>query len=280
MAGFKTHLTVSTLAGIGYGAGAYWLYHLPPETCIFAAGVCGVSGMLPDIDSDPGRPLKESLSFAAAVVSTMLVDRLQQFHLSMEGIVLACAAMYLLVRFGGSALLQRFTAHRGMFHSLPAAVIFGELAFLLMSGDAVLRWYKAGAVTLGYLSHLILDEMYSVEYVRGRMTLKRSFGTAVKLLGQKWLPNLVVYGSLGLLSFLVWKEPDWMAEHSYQQRLGQATANVVEKIVEYSEGSTARNAPGNDPAVTTGGNDRLLSPIWRNPADAPRTGQAPDGYVR
>jgi hypothetical protein len=167
-----------------------------------------------------------------------------------------------------------------MFHSLPAAVIFGELAFLLMSGDAVLRWYKAGAVTLGYLSHLVLDEMYSVEYVRGRMTLKRSFGTAVKLLGQKWLPNLLVYGSLALLSFLVWKEPNWMAEHSYQQRLGQATAEVVERIVEFSEGSTAQRSQSNDSALTPGGNDRLLPANRWDSGDAPRTGQAPDGYVR
>ena len=64
-----------------------------------------------------------------------------------------------------------------MFHSLPAALIAGELAFLLASGDDVrLRIYKAGAVVLGYVSHLVLDELYSLEWYRGRLRLKRSFG--------------------------------------------------------------------------------------------------------
>jgi len=250
MAGFKTHLTVSTLAGIGYGAVAYWLVHAPAETCIFAAGLCSVSGMLPDIDSDPGRPLKESLCFAAAVVSTMLVDRFQQLSVSMETIVLASAAVYLLIRFGASALLQRFTAHRGMFHSLPAAVLFGEAAFLLMSGDVSLRWYKAGAVTLGYLSHLILDEMYSVQYVRGRMALKRSFGTALKLFGQKWLPNLAVYAGVGLLTFLAFKEPDWMAEHAAARRLDQATAVMMEFLFDPDDSADDIETPA--PATRTG----------------------------
>jgi hypothetical protein len=285
MAGFKTHLTVSTLAGIGYGAGAYWLYHAPAQTCIFAAGLCSVSGMLPDVDSDPGRPLKESLSFAAAVVSTMLVDRIQQFGVSMEMIVLASAAMYLLIRFGASALLRRFTAHRGMFHSLPAAVLFGEVAFLLMSGEWPLRCYKAGAVSLGYLSHLILDEMYSVQYVRGRMALKRSFGTALKLFDRKWLPNMVVYGSVGLLTFLVVKEPDWMAEHAAEQKLEQATALMMEFLLEHDD-----PAPAETPARIAGQRKTTaalpdVAPADSAadvdaPADATRTGSSPERFFR
>jgi len=268
MAGFKTHLAVSTLAGVGYGAGAYWLYHAPAETCIFAAGLCSVSGMLPDVDSDPGRPLKESLSFAAAVISTMLVDRFQQFHLSMEGITLACAATYLVIRFGFSAVLKRFTAHRGMFHSLPAAVVFGEVAFLLMSGDVALRWYKAGAVTLGYLSHLVLDELYSVGVVRGRMAVKRSFGTALKLFGRKWLPNLAVYVGVGLLTFLVVKEPDWMAKHATEQNLDWATAIMMEYFLEPDDPAPAETPPRTAAAPVAG-------PFGPSTDPPPRSGQSP-----
>jgi hypothetical protein len=99
MAGFKTHLTVSTLAGIAYGGAAYSLYGFPPAACVLAGGLCSVSGMLPDIDSDSGKPVRESLSFAAAVVSTMLVDRFRQLGLSTQSIVLAAATAYVVVRF-------------------------------------------------------------------------------------------------------------------------------------------------------------------------------------
>ena len=52
------------------------MYGVPWPTCVLAGGLCGVSGMLPDIDSDSGRPLHESMAFAAAVVPMMLLHRL------------------------------------------------------------------------------------------------------------------------------------------------------------------------------------------------------------
>ena len=210
MAGFKTHITVSSVLGVGYGGAAHWLYGVPWPTCVLAGGLCGVSGMLPDIDSDSGTPLRESVAFAATVVPMMLLHRFQRMGMSHESIILAAAAIYLLIRFGVAALLKRYTVHRGMFHSLPAAVVFGEIAFLLASGDDVrLRLYKAGAVVLGYLSHLVLDEIYSFEWRRGRLRLKSSFGTALKLFGRSRWANLSAYVKLAILSAVILFEPQW-----------------------------------------------------------------------
>jgi membrane-bound metal-dependent hydrolase YbcI (DUF457 family) len=163
--------------------------------------------MLPDIDSPSSTPKRESMAFAAAVVPMMLLGRFQQCGMSHESIVLAGAAVYLLIRFGLSELLARYTVHRGMFHSLPAAVVFGELAFLLASGDDVrLRIYKAAAVSIGYMSHLLLDEIYSVEWSHG-LRLKSSFGTAVKLFGQGLWSNLSAYAKLAILTAAILYEP-------------------------------------------------------------------------
>ena len=135
MPGFKTHITGSSLLGVGYGGAAYFMYGVPWPTCALAGGLCSVSGMLPDIDSDSSTPQRESMAFAAAVVPMMLLHRFQHWGMSHEMILLAGAAVYLLIRFGAAALLRLYTVHRGMFHSLPAAVVFGEIAFLLASGD-------------------------------------------------------------------------------------------------------------------------------------------------
>ncbi len=210
MAGFKTHITFSTILGAGYGSAAYFLHDVPIPTCILAGGLCGVSGMLPDLDSGPGRPLHESMAFAAAVVPVMLIHYLLSMGLSHEMIILICAGLYLLIRFGGAALLKFFTEHRGMFHSLPAAVIFGEIAFLLASGDTNLRLYKAGAVVLGYVSHLFLDEVYSFEWSHGRLHLKNSFGTALKLFGHGWWANISTYAKLGILTAFILYQPRLM----------------------------------------------------------------------
>lgn len=230
MADFKTHLTFSTTLGVAYGGAAYGLFDLPAETCILAGGLCSVSGMLPDIDSNSGKPLRESLAFMAAVVPMMLADRLRSMGVSPETTVMAGAFVYIFVRFGLGYFLKHYTVHRGMFHSIPAVLIFGELAFLLASGeDTRLRAYKAGGVVLGYLSHLVLDEVYSVEWRRGWIHIKKSFGTALKMYSGKSLwANLSTYVKLALLSYVVFYEPGWMNEYR-EQRAERWKRHAVEQ---------------------------------------------------
>jgi hypothetical protein len=208
MAGFKTHITVSSILGAGYGSAAYFVYGVPWPACALAGGMCGMAGMLPDIDSDSGRPLHESVAFLAAVMPMMLIGRIKNLELPHETIVLAGAVLYLLVRFGATWLLKHCTVHRGMFHSLPAAAIFGEIAFLLSTGEDVrIRAYKAGAVVLGYVSHLALDELYSIEWNRGRLRLKKSFGTGMKFFGDNIWANVSTYAKLAILTTVIFYEP-------------------------------------------------------------------------
>jgi hypothetical protein len=69
-----------------------------------------------------------------------------------------------------------------MFHSIPALLIFTGVAFLISgSTNLHLRYFKAGGVFIGVLSHLMLDEIYSIEWAGGRWRFKKSFGTAIKL---------------------------------------------------------------------------------------------------
>ncbi len=228
MAGFKTHITTSTILGIGYGTGAYWAYQLPPSTCILAGGLCSVSGMLPDIDSDSGRPLRESMAFGAAVVPMMMVDRFHAMGMNLESIILAGGAIYLLIRFGLAAVLKRYTVHRGMFHSLPAALIAGEIAFLAFGCEKIeLRYFVAGAVVLGFMSHLILDEIWSVDFSRGRFHLKSSFGTAIKFWGDSTGSNLLTYAMTVALTFFSINDPAWMSHFESWSNGQRELANRV-----------------------------------------------------
>ncbi len=207
MADFKTHISTSTVLGIGY-AGTGILAGVPIDSAMIAGGLCGVSGMLPDLDSDSGVPLREAMAFAAAVVPMFLVSRFEQLGLSYESMVLAGGSIYLLIRFGVSEMLKRYTVHRGMFHSIPAAIIFAELGFLICGcHDIRLRFFNAGGVLLGVLSHLALDELYSIEWARGRLRLKKSAGTALKFWGKDLWGNISVYAKLLLLTAVVLSEP-------------------------------------------------------------------------
>ncbi|HEX3998286.1 MAG TPA: metal-dependent hydrolase [Pirellulales bacterium] len=214
MAGFRTHITTSTLLGIAGGAAAFVRYGVPLPTCMLAAGLCSVSGMLPDLDSGPGVPLRESTAFAAAVVPMMLLNQMEQLGWAPETIVLGGGAIYLVIRFGVGWLLRHCTVHRGMFHSLPAAAIAAELTFLICAHEhenIAHRVFNAAAVLVGFMSHLLLDEIWSVDLLHVR--IKKSFGTATKMWGEKFVPNVAAYSILIALSFLVLKEPKWMGRH-------------------------------------------------------------------
>ena len=189
MAGFHTHITVSTLVGVGYAAVGAYAYELPLSTCAIAGGLCSICGIMPDLDSDHAVPARETLSFLAAVAPMLLFYRFHYEGLATEHLLLFGAPLYLLIRFGFGQMLK-VSVHRGMFHSIPAALIAGLIAYVLCdTGVSFGRNFKGFAAVLGYLTHLILDEIWAVELAGGRLRLKKSFGTAMKLLGNSGPAN-------------------------------------------------------------------------------------------
>jgi len=224
MAGFKMHVTTSSLCGAAYAGTGMAAIGVPWDSALVAGGLCGISGMLPDLDSGSGRPLRETMGFAAAVVPMLLVDRFQQLGFTYEQLVLATGALYLLIRYGVAKLLAKYTVHRGMFHSIPAALTFAGVAFLVCGcSDLNLRYFKAGAVFLGVMSHLVLDEIYSVQLngFRG-VRLKSSSGTALKFWGSSVWANISAYGKLAIVFLLILGEPMVM------ERYGELTPYAIQ----------------------------------------------------
>lgn len=220
MADFRTHIGTSSVLGVGYGVAGYYYLHQPLTTCALAAGLCGVAGMLPDLDSDSGVPVRETMSFASAILPLLMAERWQSLGWSHESMAAAGLVIYLFVRFGVGEFFKRYTVHRGMWHSIPAAISAGLLTFLACSSeDLNSRFFKSGAVVLGFLSHLVLDEIWSVS-VRGIVPiprLKKSFGTALKLWGDDAWANFSTYAKLVVLAVLATGDPVWMNWMGYQE---------------------------------------------------------------
>jgi membrane-bound metal-dependent hydrolase YbcI (DUF457 family) len=223
MAGFKTHITVSTTLGVGYGAAGYYL-GLPWESAVIAGGLCGVGGMMPDIDSDSGVPFREAMGFGAAIIPMFLVSRFHELGLNHEQMVLAMGGAYLFIRFGLARVFAKYTVHRGMFHSIPAALIFTGLAFLFSaSTNLQLRYFTAAGMFLGVMSHLALDEIYSVEWTGGRWRFKKSFGTALKMWGDSRWDNFSTYSKLILVTMMILSEPMVMERYGRPSPLEMAS---------------------------------------------------------
>jgi LexA-binding, inner membrane-associated putative hydrolase len=266
MAGFRMHVTTSAVLGIGYAGAGHVLYDVPLNTSLVAGAMCGFSGMLPDIDSDYGVPLRETMAFTAAILPMLLVGHFHQFRLSHDAMILVAVSIYLFVRFGITNIIRKYTVHRGMFHSIPACLIFTGLAFLACgTAELPIRCYKAGGVAAGFMSHLILDEIYAIEWKGGRWRFKKSFGTAIKFWGDDALANFSTYAKLAIVAMMVLAEPSVFeqleARHpefaqGYQQ-FQQRFENSVGPLPTQAQNAfdTARNAasqfvgtPGQSPA--------------------------------
>ena len=282
MADFKTHVTFSSAIGCGYAVVGSGMGH-DLSTALVGGGLCGVAGMLPDVDSDSGVPRREALGFAAAIVPLLLVDRAKQLNLSHDQMVLFGAALYFAIRFVAADLIGRWSVHRGMWHSIPAIGIFAGLAFLIAgpADDVMVRYFKAGAVALGSFSHLILDEIYSIDTRGLTPRFKKSFGTAVKLWGKSASANFTTYAKLVVVVYLILMEPVVLKRleernpelanqvrgaqeriASLQDRVSTTTGNVRERLGQAQPGATT--AP---PAPSAG--PQSAAPVTTQPIATP-----------
>jgi membrane-bound metal-dependent hydrolase YbcI (DUF457 family) len=213
MAGFRTHVTVAAVTGIAYGysihrgLGCHW------ESAVLLTTLTTVGGMLPDLDSDSGRPVREIFGLAAAVVPVLLVPRLGQTGLTHEGVLASLVICYFFIRYGLAWVFGQLCVHRGMFHSIPAMFIAGLCVYLgYHTNNVLLRMEMALAVMLGFLSHLILDELYSVDFNGVRLKLKASSGSALKLFSDSVPATTMCYTILGALLYLAWEDYQQVVE--------------------------------------------------------------------
>jgi hypothetical protein len=125
-----------------------------------------------------------------------------------EMIAIIGAAVFLAVKFGIGNLLKTFTTHRGLIHSIPFCILSGQIIFLIADGDMASRILKAAGLSLGFFSHLLLDEIYSVEVVQGKLNKKKSSGTAIKFGMRKHLHlTIILYIVLGFATYIAIQQP-------------------------------------------------------------------------
>lgn len=180
MANFQTHLTVATVTSALASSVAISL-QLVSETEVIALWLLGViGGLLPDIDSDDSTALN-LLFTLMAMVAAMFTAMCFYNQLSVIGLWLAGALVFVFVRYTLVPIFERFTVHRGSIHSLLVGVLFAVAAVhisVLCHMGLVFSWCVGIFILLGFLTHLSLDELYSVDL--SNLTVKRSFGTALK----------------------------------------------------------------------------------------------------
>lgn len=204
MAAYREHLTTSCVLGIGVAAGAMALEFTPVQG-VLAGTITGIGGILPDLDSESGKPVREIFGVTAALAPLVMIRRLLEWGGNTDGAILLAVMLYVSVRYGGAMLLGVLAVHRGMFHSVPAMLIAGELTFLGYKSDQInMKLLMSAGIMIGFFSHLLLDELYAVEWHGLRVKLNKFAGSAVKFVGKSWPGNIFAYGLLFMLTYSVW----------------------------------------------------------------------------
>jgi len=236
MAGYREHISFSGFLGVGYGAGATFVFGFTPVQGALAGVLTWVAGMLPDLDSESGKPVREIFSLLAAAAPLCLMKRLLQWGEDAEGAMLLAVLVYGSIRYGGALLLGWLSVHRGMFHSIPAMLIAAELAFLAYeSEELIVKLLMAGAVAAGFLSHLILDEIYAVEWTGIRLRLNKYAGSAMKLFGPRFFPNVFTWSLLAVLTYMSLMDVGLLRQpvDEPQQKQTPPLQQATEKPTEY-----------------------------------------------
>lgn len=182
MANFTTHIAVGIVAS-GVASTLVLAGGLVTQTEVLTLVSAGALGaVLPDIDLQKSRASQAMFSGLAVFLAFAVLLKIGMQY-SLAEMWLMWAGTYLLVRYGGHNLFHSITEHRGIFHSILAGIAFGLLTTLIFSRllgtSDIVAWLGGLFMLFGYLVHLVLDEMYSVDVLNER--IKSSFGSALKL---------------------------------------------------------------------------------------------------
>ncbi len=210
MAAYREHITVSGMLGAGVGLASTFAFGFTPVQGMLAGWLTAIGGILPDLDSESGRPVREMFGLTASVLPLLMLGRVLRWtgmQNDPETIMVLFLTMYLLIKYGLASLVATVSVHRGMFHSIPALLITSEAAWLAYPSDSPrVKLLMAGGIGAGFFSHLLLDEIYSVQWSGVRITLKKSAGSALKFFGNGFSGNAVAYVLLVCLTLVTLNE--------------------------------------------------------------------------
>ena len=200
MADFKIHSVLGTGSAICYAAGSYFFEYVSLRRAFLGAAIFAMASVLPDLDSETGTAKRFLFDTLAVFLPALLITQISFDTAEHTFFIILC--LYLLVRYPVQYLFEHLTTHRGIFHSIPAACVFGlGIALLFVEAPTNIRVFYAAGCAGGYMLHLIIDEIWSFGFFG--LGAKKSFGSALKLYDKSWFPTVLMYLALGALVCLI-----------------------------------------------------------------------------
>ena len=169
MADFKTHVAGGVLVGGTFSALSFISFemNIVQSFAVFTLGLLG--GILPDLDSDSGKPLSLISGMLSVLFPALLLSQIPtQQYSSPEFLISYFTFCYLVINYIICELIKKMTIHRGIMHSIPFSFLCAEITYLLFdSADKNMSTMAASAVFFGCFIHLILDELHAIYFKFG-----------------------------------------------------------------------------------------------------------------
>ena len=206
MATLQSHFSFSTGLSVLYAAAGAMVLDVPLEIVLLAAVVVVITGVLPNIDEGKSGPAQEFGGLIAAIIPLVCFQLFPALgNAGVSRVALVVVGGYFVSQLVVVRTLQGLTTHRGVLHSIPAAIICCELVFLIFSDLTMFqRGYLTGAAFSGFFAHLVMDGYGNLDLVgraMGRGVEKQA--PALKLTGNTWLSTLAMYSCMFVLGWFV-----------------------------------------------------------------------------
>ncbi len=194
MANFNTHISLAAVASGMLATVSLKLGHIEEVQAVILTAIGTLGGILPDIDLKYSYPSRLIFSFLGILASFITVFAFENTFSIIE-LWMSATIIFLIVRFPVWMIFHYNTTHRGAIHSIAAAVLFCLLTTVfshkLFLSSETFSWLCGLYILLGYILHLILDELYSVDFIGNK--LKRSFGSALKIVDlDQWITSTII----------------------------------------------------------------------------------------
>jgi len=201
MANFNTHLSVAAVASGLISTLCLQVGFVDSQDAMLLILMGTIGGILPDIDLQYSHPSRIIFSVLGLIFSFLWVLSAEN-SLSVSELWVIGALIYCGIRYGLWKVFNRYTKHRGAIHSVAAAalsmLVTTVISFHIYEKNAFTAWLIGFVVFIGFIIHLLLDELYSVDFMNRR--IKRSFGTALKLVDTRYATtsSLMIVLCIGL----------------------------------------------------------------------------------
>jgi len=193
-----------------------------PITIILMVIFGTIGGLFPDIDLKSSVPtrylrivakitflfifIKFFMVFVSEYLSdTKLLSNLSETYLTLMSffVISTISIIFSLI---SVRILSKNLKHRGIIHSIPFAILSSIILsyfikYLVINFGIQINYYFVGfSFFVGFIVHLSLDEIYSVDFKNKR--IKKSFGTALKFFQKRnFKGTMFIY--LSLFLFLI-----------------------------------------------------------------------------